>query len=79
MVGGCRPVSVPDAARMAEVKCPICGKLVVLTQPLAPTFPFCGTRCRTLDLGRWADGGYVVPGAPVSDEVGRIDDYNPRV
>jgi endogenous inhibitor of DNA gyrase (YacG/DUF329 family) len=28
-----------------------------------PTFPFCCERCRLIDLGRWIDGKYVVPGA----------------
>ncbi|MDQ6973759.1 MAG: DNA gyrase inhibitor YacG [Mariprofundaceae bacterium] len=25
-------------------------------------FPFCSTRCRTLDLSRWADGSYSIAG-----------------
>jgi endogenous inhibitor of DNA gyrase (YacG/DUF329 family) len=28
--------------------------------------PFCSERCRLLDLGRWIDGDYRVPGEPVS-------------
>jgi hypothetical protein len=23
-------------------------------------FPFCSDRCRTIDLGKWASGGYVI-------------------
>jgi endogenous inhibitor of DNA gyrase (YacG/DUF329 family) len=30
--------------------------------------PFCSARCKALDLARWADGGYRVPGAPVDPE-----------
>jgi hypothetical protein len=26
----------------------------------APEFPFCSARCRLLDLGKWASGGYVI-------------------
>jgi endogenous inhibitor of DNA gyrase (YacG/DUF329 family) len=26
--------------------------------------PFCSDRCRLLDLARWADGSYSIPGAP---------------
>jgi endogenous inhibitor of DNA gyrase (YacG/DUF329 family) len=26
--------------------------------------PFCGERCRTLDLGRWLNEGYSLPHAP---------------
>ena len=44
-------------------RCPICGKSFAF-QTLAdqPAFPFCSARCRTIDLGRWIDGAYVVPG-----------------
>jgi len=30
-------------------------------------FPFCCEHCRTIDLGRWADGSYSIPGDPVSE------------
>jgi endogenous inhibitor of DNA gyrase (YacG/DUF329 family) len=29
--------------------------------------PFCSERCRLLDLARWADGGYSVPGEPAPE------------
>ncbi len=44
-------------------KCPICQKPV---QPREPEFPFCSRRCRVIDLGRWASGGYVVS-TPLTD------------
>ncbi len=31
-----------------------------------PEFPFCSERCRTVDLGKWASGGYVIS-TPVND------------
>lgn len=31
-----------------------------------PEFPFCGERCRLIDLGKWASGGYVVS-TPIND------------
>ena len=38
-------------------KCPICGK------PAMQAYrPFCGKRCADVDLDRWLDGRYVVPG-----------------
>jgi len=46
--------------------CPVCKRPVAIEpdqQP--PTFPFCSARCRTIDLGAWASGNYVVPGRPV--------------
>jgi endogenous inhibitor of DNA gyrase (YacG/DUF329 family) len=46
--------------------CPSCRK------PVAPratnrAFPFCSDRCRLLDLGRWLDGAYRVPGDRAGD------------
>jgi endogenous inhibitor of DNA gyrase (YacG/DUF329 family) len=41
--------------------CPICKKKVAKDNP---DFPFCSERCRLLDLGNWATGKYVIPGAP---------------
>ena len=40
-----------------KLKCPICKKLV---KTGAADFPFCSERCRLIDLGKWASGGYVV-------------------
>ena len=37
--------------------CPICQGQTVLNHP---SFPFCSERCRTIDLGRWANGDYVI-------------------
>jgi len=35
-----------------------------------PYRPFCSERCRRIDLGTWASGGYVIPGrsAEVEDD-----------
>ena len=30
-------------------------------------FPFCSERCRLLDLGKWLDGEYRVPGERAGD------------
>ncbi len=55
------------------MKCPICKKEVTLG---SPEMPFCSERCRLIDLGNWASGKYVIPGAPVSleKEPGKDDD-----
>ena len=39
------------------MKCPICKKDAERSNP---EFPFCSERCRTIDLGNWASGRYVV-------------------
>lgn len=31
-----------------------------------PEFPFCSERCRVIDLGKWASGGYVIS-SPLND------------
>lgn len=50
---------------MIRGKCPICRKTFeVGTLADLPTFPFCTERCRLVDLGRWIDGDYAIPGAP---------------
>ena len=50
--------------RAIKLHCPICKKAV---KNADADFPFCGPRCRTIDLGKWASGGYVVS-SPASDE-----------
>jgi len=49
--------------RTLKLRCPICKKTVKSTDA---DFPFCSDRCRTVDLGKWASGAYVIP-TPVTD------------
>ncbi|HET9308211.1 MAG TPA: DNA gyrase inhibitor YacG [Candidatus Sulfotelmatobacter sp.] len=49
--------------RSLKLRCPICKKAVKRTNP---DFPFCSDRCRIIDLGKWASGGYVIS-SPVTD------------
>lgn len=61
---------------MIQGRCPTCGKrydLAALDE--LPSFPFCNERCRLVDLGRWIDGTYAIPGRPASpDEKDRPDE-----
>jgi endogenous inhibitor of DNA gyrase (YacG/DUF329 family) len=43
--------------RTLKLRCPICKKT---TQTSDPDFPFCSDHCRSIDLGKWASGGYVI-------------------
>jgi hypothetical protein len=46
--------------------CPICEA------PVPPrddneSFPFCSSRCRLIDLGKWLDEDYTIPVEPAPD------------
>lgn len=60
--------------RAVKVRCPICKKAVNRADP---EFPFCSQRCRTVDLGKWASGGYVIS-SPVTDSEELVQDGNPE-
>ena len=49
--------------RAISLRCPICRTIVLRSEP---EFPFCSERCRVIDLGKWASGGYVIS-APLND------------
>ena len=64
-------------ARKLKLKCPICKKPVASKEA---EFPFCSDRCRLIDLGKWASGGYVIS-SPVQDgddieDIARESDEN---
>ncbi len=63
--------------KVRSLRCPTCRKLVLREEP---DFPFCSERCRLIDLGKWASGGYVIS-APLTqgDEISEADyTVNPR-
>jgi len=49
--------------KVLSLRCPTCRKLVLREDP---EFPFCCERCRLIDLGKWASGGYVIS-SPITD------------
>jgi len=60
--------------RALKLRCPICKKAV---RSSGPEFPFCSERCRTIDLGKWASGGYVIS-SPVKDAEEPIREATPE-
>lgn len=45
------------------MSCPICNK------PAATDYqPFCSKRCADVDLAKWLNGAYTIPGGPADDE-----------
>ncbi len=64
------------AKRVRSLRCPTCRKTVLRAEP---DFHFCSERCRLIDLGKWASGGYVIF-TPVTDPEqleSRSDDEHP--
>jgi endogenous inhibitor of DNA gyrase (YacG/DUF329 family) len=49
------------------VRCPICDAAAKPRRENA-SFPFCSTRCKTIDLGKWLNEEYRIPVAAVSDD-----------
>ena len=60
--------------RAPKLHCPICKKAV---KNRDPEFPFCSDRCRTIDLGKWASGAYVIS-SPVTDSEEGFGDNQPE-
>lgn len=46
------------------IKCPHCGQQTEYDENNSYR-PFCSERCQLIDLGKWADEAYRVPGDPV--------------
>lgn len=48
------------------LRCPTCRTLVTKD---SEDFPFCGDRCRLIDLGKWASGAYRISSPVLDPEV----------
>lgn len=57
-----------DASSTPALPCPGCGKKLYWTRE-NPWRPFCSQRCKTLDLGAWADESHRIAGEPAMDEI----------
>ena len=54
-------MSAPEPGRARP--CPVCGRPAA-----AEERPFCSRRCRAVDLNRWLQGAYAIPGRPPGNE-----------
>ena len=46
---------------MPSYDCPTCGTRITVARKEDARFrPFCGERCKRVDLGRWLDGTYAI-------------------
>lgn len=46
-------------SKTQEYHCLTCGDSLLRGKE-TPTFPFCSKRCKTIDLGRWFGGDYLI-------------------
>lgn len=60
--GGCG-FRMVGMAKLKTLRCPTCRTIVLVG---SEDFPFCSDRCRLIDLGKWASGGYVIS-SPIHD------------
>ena len=62
-----------EARKTRMVNCPRCGTATPWSD--ANDYrPFCSKHCADIDLSRWLQGRYAVPGAPVAKDEGEQDD-----
>jgi uncharacterized protein len=54
---------------MIRGRCPTCSQpFEIEALDALPSFPFCSHRCKLIDLGRWIEGDYAIPGASLSED-----------
>ena len=51
---------------MPQLTCPICGKK--FDSATSESLPFCGSRCRQIDLGRWLGENYAFPSSRLRED-----------
>jgi len=67
MAIGCyHSFNIMTSNRKSKPKCPTCKRVV--EREGNGHFPFCSERCRLVDLGKWLDGDYAVPGSDSPSE-----------
>jgi hypothetical protein len=52
--------------KVKSLRCPQCRTIVLASDEY---FPFCSDRCRLIDLGKWASGGYRISSPILDPEV----------
>ncbi len=61
-------------------RCVICAKPIEYVGRLPELFPFCSSRCRLVDLGRWFQEDYAIERDLLPEEVAeQLDSHNPEV
>lgn len=65
---GPTPPPPTSGARVLTVTCPTCRGPAVYGA-VNPWRPFCGQRCKQIDMGAWAAEDYRMPAAPPPDDL----------
>lgn len=59
---------------MPTFECPTCHRTISVARGEdAPYRPFCGERCKLVDLGRWLDGTYSIS-EPITPDEANVPD-----
>jgi endogenous inhibitor of DNA gyrase (YacG/DUF329 family) len=58
-------MSEPKDQTPLRLKCPTCSKTILWNDDF-PFRPFCGDRCRLIDLGEWASENHRIAGEPLT-------------
>jgi endogenous inhibitor of DNA gyrase (YacG/DUF329 family) len=58
-----------------SLRCPTCRTIVLRSDE---HFPFCSDRCRLIDLGKWASGGYRISSPVLDPELLEEIEQRPR-
>ncbi len=53
-------------------RCPTCNKEIQWQDN--PYRPFCSERCKLVDLGKWVNEEFRVPGKPAADQTAQADE-----
>lgn len=62
-----------DQSSAVRGECPTCSKPAVLDRTENKAAPFCSSRCRLVDLGKWLDESYRIPARDTDDEESNSD------
>ncbi len=54
---------------MPRYRCTICEREVEYEGPLPSLYPFCSTRCKWVDLGKWLREDYTIDRDVTAEEV----------
>lgn len=67
-----------EADSTKRYRCSICGRTSTYIGPLPGLFPFCSSRCKMVDLGRWFNEQYHIDRELTPEELGDVGPAGPH-